>query len=524
MKKQKVTRSKSRFAIIRRFINKKNLQKIPIIGKALHRRDLHKIMQKDLRSYRKVFDKEKNKKTSIPKSEKIELHCAWITEVYPPSSIEKLISSLEKLGWDKPEDSTEDNSNVVKWIQQNRSYGMHSSWMNGGVIRSHKDKTYSYGSNIKRSNLPQGVKYARLSIRNITYSLTIVTIQFVFDDTFATCLNELFKKSYSTKLIVRSMISTYDDVEKQKKRAIKDKLNDIHTSLYTWFKNNLPGEYTYLNEGIFPTVDLITSLLYEQPEDEKPYLRDSYINLLFDYGMELWKQKEDKNIELRIAHDSSSSPKAILFGNYDKLMNDTSKYGSSDRSALTYKLNESFDSTLGLWGVHYLLLIYEKQLSAIRDKATTRIRGNLDLEAYKSLSFIRSRFSSISTNIQNICDDMAVLIKNKNMYTADAMDFNPPKYLIDNYPSFVELIRQSDEVKIKQLLKLETRVNSVVSSRADLTSAMANLRVQWGVLLFTAVVTLFTIVSFFRDDSLLQNIQMKLIYVTNLVDLLLKKH
>lgn len=531
MKKSK--QSKKRSDSLQVFIKKINLQELPIIRVLWKKWSFYKSVQEALKWHHKKHDSKEHQKTTLPKSEKIEFHCAWVTEAYTPSNIDTLITSLKKLDWDEPEDSMDTRSSLLEWLRENRSYGAGSSWMNGGLVLAHKDKVHFLGADIRRTNLPLGVDYARLSIRNITSSLTLVTMQFVFNDSTAHSLNELFNNSYKTKLIyspslLKSRRAKFVGVINQKMEAIEEKLDEIHSSLYQWFKDNLPGQYSLSNTKVLPTVDLITGQKYKQLRGKKSRLRDHYTDLLFGYGIETWKCKEDSNLELKLQWGNTEKPIASLFGNYAKLTQVTEGYGGKDRAALTSKLHMVFDANMGLWATHNLLLSLERQLSAIRDRASFRIKGTR--EALKNLDFIKHRFSSISVDARAISNDIAVFVKAKRRYSRDTIDFKPPHYFKDVFPSFLELLRQQDEMRAEQLIKLEPRVNEAVTSSGNLASAIANLRIQRNVFWLTVFVTiltifsmLFSVLSIFKKDPSLQEIQQKLTYLVNLVETLLQK-
>lgn len=521
MKKLKQSKNKTNF-----------LQKVPVDRTVLKKWNFYKSVRESLKWHHDEHDPKELAKNIPPESEKIEIHCAWVTEAYTPSNIDMLIKSLKKLGWDKPENDTGNKYSLAEWIKQGRSFGSQGSWMNGGIILSRSDNNRFFDAGIRRAKLPLGVDYAHLSIHNMTSSLTLITIQFVFNDDIANSLNKPFNDSYKTKVrycpsLLRSRGATYIGAVEQKRQAIKEKLDEIHTSLYSWFNDNLPGHYSFSGAGALPTVDLITSRIYEQPEENGSHLKDHYTDLIFDYGVEVWKCKEDVNLELRVPWRSTEKPIAVLFGNYDKLTQDTERYGGKDRAALTNKLRIAFAVTMGLWTTHKLLLSYEQQLSAIRDRAAFRIKRTR--EALKNLNYIRHHFLSISTDTQAIGNDIAALVKAKCHHSTatGALDFDPPHYFKDAYPTFIKLLRQQDEMRTEQLIKLESRVNETITSSGNLTSTIANLRIQRNVFWFTvfaAILTLFlTVFSIFKNDPLLQEIQQRLTYLTDLIEALLQK-
>lgn len=355
-------------------------RKIPVVSTVLKRWDFYKITRDSLRWHRDKHDPKELAKTMPPDTENIELHCVWVSEAYSPSNINRLIATLKKLGWDTPEKNIGERESLTGWIRQGRSFGLGSSWKNGGIILSRGDNARFFGSDIRRAKLPHGVEYGYLSIRNITSSLTLVTIQFVLNDEAAASLNTPFNGTYRTKVEYRpSMLNSkgaaYIGAVEQKRRAIQKELDIIHSNFHDWFRKNLPGYFASLGTGDFPTIDLITSRLYEQPSDEDKKFKEHYTDLMFDYGVEIWKCKTDSNLELRLPCRRADRPIAALFGNYDKLTENNETYGGKNRSGLVNKLHLAFGETMALWTTQNLLLSYESQLSGIRDRASFQTKG-----------------------------------------------------------------------------------------------------------------------------------------------------
>lgn len=486
-------------------LKKKNSfwQKIPILKTVLKRWDFYRTIQESLHWHHNERDPKEIIKTVPPEGENIELHCTWVSEAFEPSNIDQLIKTLKKLGWDKPEKDIGNKESLTAWIRQGRNLGLGSSWINGGIILNRGDNSRFIASDIRRTKLPNMVDYGYLTIRNITSSLTLVTVLFVFNDEASSSLNGLFASSYSTRVkyqpsLLKSKGATYIGPVEQKRQAIRKELDNFHSTLYGWFSKNLPGHFSSLGATEFPTVDLITSRLYEQQSEDTQRLNEHYSDLLFEYGVEVWKCKTESTLELHLPWRRTEQPIATLFGNYDKLTENNEAYGGKDRAGLVNKLQLAFDRTMALWATHNLLLSDERNLSAIRDRASFKIKRTR--EAIKNLNFIKQHLLSISMDTQAVANDVSELSKVKSRYSHDTLDFEPPFYYKKNtvYPDLVELLRKQAEMRTEQLIKLESRVNKIIISSGNLTSAIANLRLAWWVAFLTLVVTIFTFLLFFK--------------------------
>lgn len=445
-------------------------------------------------------DPKETKQSTPSKSENIEIHSVWVTEAYTPSNISSLIRSIKKLGWDKPQRSISRQNSLIERILESRSISNRSAWTNAGVVLNPGDTRFPVGDK-RFAKLPAGVDYCRLSLRNVTSSLTLVTVQFVFNDEVATSLNGLLNAEYKTKVEYypswwRSKNASFSGVIDQKKQAVNKKREEMHQGLYKWFSNNLPGHYASLGRQSYPTTDLITSRKYARKEEDDRLRQDSYFDIVLGAVTESWLCKEDENLELRLPWLGTGQPVAILFGNYAKLTDGIERYGGKkDRSALTNKLHMDYDATAGIWATHNLLLGYEQGLAAIRDKATSGLGIRRVL---KDVKYIRKQYLALSRDVRAVSTDVASLAGSNRGYSTDTLDFSPPYYLKKIGTDFIETLRVQDEVRAKELDAIESRVGKAILTSSELATVIANIRIQRYVLWLTIVITIFTIVAIFK--------------------------
>jgi hypothetical protein len=508
---QELKRSDSKFKAV--------IKKNPLIGWLYRQWSFRSSARSSLAWHHTDRYPKDNKSTTPPTTEKIELHCVWVTEVFTPSKVNDLISALKKLGWDEEEKSISTDKNLIEWVKQSRSHAGGGSWINGGIIQSPNDRPRFYGDS-KKTSLPAGVDFGRFCLMNITSSVTLATIQFVLKDESAHSLNEPFNRSYKTTTEYwpsgfNCKKIYYIDVQKQKRKAIKEQLNLIHGSIYDWFNQNLPGYYSSSSMAL-PTVDLITSTEFEPPKQDRG---DHYSDLLFDYNYERWPCKDISNLELRLPWEFGSKPVSILFGNFGKLTADTEAYGGKDRAALTSKLDMSLNQTIGLWAMHDLLLNYERQLLEIRDRVLSPVKNTS--RALKDLNYIRNQFLSIATDIQSASFDVAGLTKNKGRYSHDHADFSAPDFYSGKMPDFLELLREQDALRSETLRQLEVQVSASINADGNLTSAIANLHVQRSMVwltIFIGVLTIVpTIISIYSKNPSLNELLQKMDYLIELI-------
>jgi len=472
------------------------LVKLPIIKSVWRTIRFHRTINESLSHHHNELDPAESKNTSLPKDEKIEIQSIWITEMYPPSKIDALVGSLKRLGWDKADGRLQRGNDLVDWIKKSRSLGNRNSWNNAGVVLRAGDNRFSY-SDVRRAKLPEGIDYGYISLRTVTSSLTLLTIQFVLKDFAAESLNELFSRPYKTRVKFypsrwRTRSASYETVSGQKSDAIERQLGKIHSSLESWFGHNLPGYYSSLNDKTaFPIIDLITSRTHKPPTKTVP--QANHIDVLFYTHQEIWHGVDNKSLEFRLQFGYKDESRGVLFGNYNKLTKGIGSYGGKNRAGLANALHQTFDGTVAIWATHNLLISYEMQLSQIRDKASLSIKHSTS--AIKDLSTVRQQYLSVATDAQAVGKSLNKLVKAKRFYKTDVLDFTPPFYMKEHWPNLAEMLRSQDEQRSENLVSEENDVREAVISSGNLSSAIANLRIQRSVFWLTIIIAVFTLVS-----------------------------
>lgn len=487
-------------------------EKIPLIKYIKKRWNLKKSIKESLKCYHDVLDPKENKETTPPDSENIEYHCVWVTEIFTPSNINSLIKYINNLGWNENNINIDEKYNLIKWIQEGRRDGTRSSYMNGGVILSPLDSSKFPGSYKKYIKLPNGVDYCSLSLEHFTSSITLVTVQFVFNDKIATSLNETINTSYKTKIQnIKSYFDAtsilYSRPAQQKRQSIRNRLQNIHDSIYTWFNKNLPGYFSSMDTNL-PTISLITSSKYDLSIKEKDTFAKHYTDMLFEPAIEIWKGKGDCTAELRICrerHYNQSNKIATIFGKYGDLMKYIEKGFGDGREGLTNKLNMSLRRTISFWATHNLFMSWEKQLASIRDKKQSSLKD--EKCALKELNQIRDKFLSLSTDVQVVAADIINWVSLKGIDSN--IDFTPPVFY-RNYSNFLEYLRLNIIERSKMLSNLESQVNKYINANSNLTSAITNLRIQRKIFWLTLSIVILTILSFWTQIKPILNDLFKL--------------
>ncbi|MGJ3237116.1 MAG: hypothetical protein ACFE0Q_00275 [Anaerolineae bacterium] len=469
---------------------RKLLEKIPFLGDMWIDYQRMKESENYLKALQEKRDPVNLEKISLPENEKIDLHCIWVSEVYTPSNINTLIRSLERLGWDYQDIFSGDT--LSKRIQATRSKGQHYTWDNVGSIVPIESDLFTYLPDSKHFDLPDGVKYANLSFCTIHSSLTILTVQFVFQEEFKGALNTAFEKKYQTMTKVHRVGTkiqriSYIDVLRQSQDYVEQEINNIHSHLHSWISFTIPGYFSQSELKKLPTINFITSKLYEPSDDE---VRDyNYLNILLGSRRNMWKNTEQKNVELRWNY-SNPSDFISVFGNYRDLL-----IGSDQTDSEMYLVSEMnflvSDKLVSFWAIHQLFVSYEFELSDIRDQATFQFSRTK--KYIKNLNSIRQRFFSLSTDIQIICTDAENWLEYDFWY--DTMNFRNSNF----EKSFIDLLKQNNKSRIKHLKQLQPQIRDAILTNSNIISAETSLKLQRYAISLTILAVILTLISM-RED------------------------
>jgi hypothetical protein len=318
------------------------LKNLPLIRSILKDLRFYKNVKDDLKWYHSTRDKQITLETTPPKTENIELHCAWVTEAFTPSKINRLVESLRKLGWYNSTDAISTGKDLIDWVTNRQNLGGGSAWINGGLITTNRNQGNFILGHYRYARLPKGVSFGRLSLHHVTSSLTLVTVQFVFNDEIGHSLNRPLNDKYETKVDydrsgLKFKAALFNEVDRQKQQAVKEKIEAIHANLYSWFSVNLPGHFSSSKAKVLPTVDLITSKEYKQEIDSGSQIRNDYLSILLTQDADIWKYTKNDAIELRV-NTRSNKATALLFGNLNDMRKYSNEYGCKIREALTASL------------------------------------------------------------------------------------------------------------------------------------------------------------------------------------------
>jgi hypothetical protein len=226
----------------------------------------------------RASDGVENTKTAPPQSEKVEYHCLWIAEVYPPSHLDGPPQRPTTAKTKPPSVAFINNVDQAnEWVLESR-LSNRMSWLNLGLIEFIGKKQF-YGT--YKAELPEEVEFITAQLFNLTASLTCILVNFIFTDSAALQIDVAFRRDYSSDVEKpsrkrRSYVIT--GPETQRTRAVDRVRRSLRESAFRWLAETVPGFFTSGGlDGQFPGCELIT---LQEAEPFPPTPSQQYLKVL----------------------------------------------------------------------------------------------------------------------------------------------------------------------------------------------------------------------------------------------------
>ncbi len=201
-------------------------------------------LKKELLKHHLELDPKENKESKIPENEKVKFRCLWVFEVYTPNYINNLYSGINKIGCDLL-GRDEDLSKIIRKIREEKSF----SWRDLGTIDAKNEN----------SKLPKNVDLAFVGIFQYLSSISILSVQFVFNEETSNIIESALNKDYKTYFKINKNGYTVHSPHFQKREAINKIREEVYESCSEWYRKHIPGLYSdKLTKVKFPTCEFIT--------------------------------------------------------------------------------------------------------------------------------------------------------------------------------------------------------------------------------------------------------------------------
>ncbi len=438
------------------------------------------------------FYNQENEASKIPEDERIRQHCLWLMEVYPPESINNLITRLVRLNWDCSIGLSLNPkiSDIVKKVREQNSYSWHNL---GHVIPPNS----SFFLETKESNLPEGVKCVKLTMAHFLGSFTILVFQFKFIESYTLEYEKAINKYYPTytKRIKKGV--SYVTPFNQKLEAIINTRQQISMNCINWIKTNLPGYYTsneLLNK--MPICEFIT-LDKQVPFENKIHFPMGYIDLLkLAYSQDAWISEDLDGMFFTYSNlKDGINPYMLLVGKNSDILKDMDlKHYGSNRSEQLVNYLKYFDGTLVNFCLFFLHQTCLGQVSNLRDDLSNIIVKQVN-KANSHLFKYATRIAKLDSFIPYFSSELKKYCESKKFFLHNSFTFykNNKK---ENNQELLNIIRQSLIDSSDSLLTIYNNVRQSFDTTSKIVNSISNeklsknsLRLQIAILIF-AIITL----------------------------------
>lgn len=425
---------------------------------------------------------------ALPREDEYVLvHAVWAVEAYTPRFASDFIRRLEALGFGRDE-GLYGRRGLRASIESRRRSPGGGAWINLGTVFPTGTQRVLFGSGIERP-LPGGVSCIRASLHMLTPSVTILVAQVVLEDEAAESYDRIlrrtdFDQEVRTNRSGRISLVTADQ---QKTRVLAERRAELRDLAALWIRENLPGVFAHETGGHpIPTADLLTTEVLipfagSDAGDDFARFTDLRRDPLH------WQNDELGPWRLRLDDDSplvtfaARRPEVLASESYERM-------GRADEWwTLTYLLHESVDRDLALWGAYRLVLAYQAQLAAIRDRG-------LSGRSTRSWGAGR-RLRSIRDDLVRDAGDAKVVATELKRYAAEPRDFNwqaldwagSPDLPGRSDAHLLESLRIGVEDGAAAAETTELLIHDTLLIESNVVATLASLGIQWFLLALTMV-------------------------------------
>jgi hypothetical protein len=436
-------------------------------------------------------DPAENARTAPPEDESIELPCVWMTEIYGPSRLPNLIAAVRRLGWEREEHTSPLISEGIEaWIARARLHPFGGSWLNLGPIA--RSGTTSILGGPRRAPLPSGISHAYGLIRVLTPALTCLTMQFFLEPGLKDGFESSLRKAMPTMVTPYRGGHAIDEPQLRKRRAIANQRVHTRRLCASWFIENAPGAFSsYGLSDAWPTIELL-ALQKGTPFGGAKVDGWNYLSTLgVAYDFEAWIWQPEGVLRLGPA-SSPEGPHGYYFSlgfNVDEASQRISLTGYENWSvalAIAYRIHHDVEPLLSTLAGGSLLSCHDQSLAKRRDdrQKSPRFpykRASEELESLRQLLWSGADAQVAALELARYAADERRFARGApNLSPARPEDWEGEK-------SYDELIRRSMATDSARVRETHDFFREVLGSRANVASALVNLRLQRLISLLTWV-------------------------------------
>lgn len=440
-------------------------------------------------------DAKENDETRLQPDESLEVPAVWVAELYTPSTVAGLLEGLHRLGW---EYGRSRNDNLATWMTDVR-HGRTAGWTSLGLVSPPTDRHFM---SERHAELPADARAALPVLMSLTPSITALVICFILRDTAAQCLLDPLRADFSTfttpdprftrlgalrYVLFGGTLNSGRTIHTptfQRRDAASDVLDQLDARCRGWVAENFPGAFASgTRGGLFPTAMLFLT------EKNLP-LRDSpRLSALdgpgLDRPFDAWECDEWPGARLLLPRTFRGEELRLRFAcrRSDAFEVEPGYHEPLSNWTIAQRAHDLIPAFLTRWGLSCLLEGYGQRLSALRDETARGVHHR----PVRDLKTVRTFVQRDLLDIRSSVSDIKRFAKSRDNYAYNTVEPRYVRSVRGEHPRLVEEMRTGQARFSAQLEEDVAHLLASMSTSADLTQTISNIRVQRITLLLTVI-------------------------------------
>jgi len=412
----------------------------------------------------RALDRKINEEGRIPDDEEVTIESVWVSECYPPSYLDGLVSGLEALHVGRQFGADESAADIVR---RYRSGAYAGGTANLGLFT--RASRSGFGDYV-HTDLPAIVTRASGWLENVTPSLTTITIQFEMTDDAGKALQHALRADYRTKAKKRRNGWLYADPDNQRREAMQKALDDLNIECSGWLRRHFPGAFAGGLLGVdYPSCAFLTTKQCVPLARTKNLVKWLWVAEL-DAAHETWDSADWPGLHLRVPDGDRGRHHWLLAGRRGDFLSDPDdqlqrSYGGVTRGGWLNRINNEMSLTLMLHATDSLVLGMHEAVARSRDTMGAKTTRKWNLQR---LDALRADVTSFVRDVEPVASELG----NPEWRTTERATFRPGANHIRS------LIRESDLKRAHEKATSEARdsISSAIGGkrrRSKTTSVIA---------------------------------------------------
>ena len=492
----KASRVEARWDRVYRWAGRRGLLKRPI--RALIGPSYNRAISRATVEFWSTNDAAENEKTRLPDNEQIALPALWLAEIYTPTTRAGLVRLRDYVALAK---LPHRNQDIERMISSTRLDRMRVVSPLPWVVPS--DSGIFVPERIV-DKLPPRIAHVGLTLLSVTPSITVLVFEFVLKEEDGLRLNEVINADRATTIrrtgkTRRSILH----VENQKRGDVAEFRKSIQKDAENWIRMRVPGFFSESSSGSFPAIELLATQLADPFEPNDSTSRpDPYRDMLdLENWLGYWRCVDYDYFRLSQSRfDEFLAPRSYrlaLAAQMSALADNRLPHtgiGTTNHeilSAAIQAIGAWLPALLSRWALTALLSEVDRYLSLLRDEAMASMGGN----SARELIALRDSLLRVGLDSRIVATEIVEFAAEQDEWEYGVPDFAFVTHDGRSTESLSSVLRKGQRATGKRVGQVESDLGELLSTSADLTGSVQNLRLQGKVLWLTVVSSIIAIVA-----------------------------